>query len=208
MVNTIIKKSKAINYYIKQKGLTKDQAEYRWQKTHRQYEELEALFLSIYADTTVTFEEKPDKLKALTIYQWISFALIFVVPFVLVASSKGERTELFYVVVFILLVSNLWIAAAINQKKTEELQIQKAEAMMRNNQEVIDKLRRIQHLERAMYYQKPELLLALHKLKPEEVKTDEEEAYGDELGGTLAAVSHRVEQLKNRMAALLSRNRK
>lgn len=208
MVNTIIKKSKAINYYIKQKGLTKDQAEYRWQKTHRQYEELEALFLSIYADTTVTFEEKPDKLKALTIYQWISFALIFVVPFVLVASSKGERTELFYVVVFILLVSNLWIAAAINQKKTEELQIQKAEAMMRNNQEVIDKLRRIQHLERAMYYQKPELLLALHKLKPEEVKTDEEEAYEDELGGTLAAVSHRVEQLKNRMAALLSRNRK
>lgn len=207
-MNTIIKKSKAINYYIKQKGLTKDQAEYRWQKTHRQYEELEALFLSIYADTTVTFEEKPDKLKALTIYQWISFALIFVVPFVLVASSKGERTELFYVVVFILLVSNLWIAAAINQKKTEELQIQKAEAMMRNNQEVIDKLRRIQHLERAMYYQKPELLLALHKLKPEEVKTDEEEAYGDELGGTLAAVSHRVEQLKNRMAALLSRNRK
>lgn len=208
MVNTIIKKSKAINYYIKQKGLTKDQAEYRWQKTHRQYEELEALFLSIYADTTVTFEEKPDKLKALTIYQWISFALIFVVPFVLVASSKGERTELFYVVVFILLVSNLWIAAAINQKKTEELQIQKAEAMMRNNQEVIDKLRRIQHLERAMYYQKPELLLALYKLKPEEVKPDEEEAYGDELGGTLAAVSHRVEQLKNRMAALLSRNRK
>lgn len=208
MVNTIIKKSKAINYYIKQKGLTKDQAEYRWQKTHRQYEELEALFLSIYADTTVTFEEKPDKLKTLTIYQWISFALIFVVPFVLVASSKGERTELFYVVVFILLVSNLWIAAAINQKKTEELQIQKAEAMMRNNQEVIDKLRRIQHLERAMYYQKPELLLALHKLKPEEVKPDEEEAYGDELGGTLAAVSHRVEQLKNRMAALLSRNRK
>lgn len=207
-MNTIIKKSKAINYYIKQKGLTKDQAEYRWQKTHRQYEELEALFLSIYADTTVTFEEKPDKLKALTIYQWISFALIFVVPFVLVASSKGERTELFYVVVFILLVSNLWIAAAINQKKTEELQIQKAEAMMRNNQEVIDKLRRIQHLERAMYYQKPELLLALHKLKPEEVKTDEEEAYGDELGGTLAAVSHRVEHLKNRMAALLSRNRK
>lgn len=207
-MNTIIKKSKAINYYIKQKGLTKDQAEYRWQKTHRQYEELEALFLSIYADTTVTFEEKPDKLKALTIYQWISFALIFVVPFVLVASSKGERTELFYVVVFILLVSNLWIAAAINQKKTEELQIQKAEAMMRNNQEVIDKLRRIQHLERAMYYQKPELLLALHKLKPEEVKPDEEEAYGDELGGTLAAVSHRVEQLKNRMAALLSRNRK
>lgn len=208
MVNTIIKKSKAINYYIKQKGLTKDQAEYRWQKTHRQYEELEALFLSIYADTTVTFEEKPDKLKALTIYQWISFALIFVVPFVLVASSKGERTELFYVVVFILLVSNLWIAAAINQKKTEELQIQKAEAMMRNNQEVIDKLRRIQHLERAMYYQKPELLLALHKLKPEEVKPDEEEAYGDELGGTLGAVSHRVEQLKSRMAALLSRNRK
>lgn len=207
-MNTIIKKSKAINYYIKQKGLTKDQAEYRWQKTHRQYEELEALFLSIYADTTVTFEEKPDKLKALTIYQWISFALIFVVPFVLVASSKGERTELFYVVVFILLVSNLWIAAAINQKKTEELQIQKAEAMMRNNQEVVDKLRRIQHLERAMYYQKPELLLALHKLKPEEVKPDEEEAYGDELGGTLAAVSHRVEQLKNRMAALLSRNRK
>lgn len=207
-MNTIIKKSKAINYYIKQKGLTKDQAEYRWQKTHRQYEELEALFLSIYADTTVTFEEKPDKLKALTIYQWISFALIFVVPFVLVASSKGERTELFYVVVFILLVSNLWIAAAINQKKTEELQIHKAEAMMRNNQEVIDKLRRIQHLERAMYYQKPELLLALHKLKPEEVKPDEEEAYGDELGGTLAAVSHRVEQLKNRMAALLSRNRK
>lgn len=207
-MNTIIKKSKAINYYIKQKGLTKDQAEYRWQKTHHQYEELEALFLSIYADTTVTFEEKPDKLKALTIYQWISFALIFVVPFVLVASSKGERTELFYVVVFILLVSNLWIAAAINQKKTEELQIQKAEAMMRNNQEVIDKLRRIHHLERAMYYQKPELLLALHKLKPEEVKPDEEEAYGDELGGTLAAVSHRVEQLKNRMAALLSRNRK
>lgn len=208
MVNTIIKKSKAINYYIKQKGLTKDQAEYRWQKTHRQYEELEALFLSIYADTTVTFEEKPEKLKALTIYQWISFALIFVVPFVLVATSKGERTELFYVVVFILLVSNLWIAAAINQKKTEELQNQKAEALMRNNQEVIDKLRRIQHLERAMYYQKPELLLALHKLKPEEVKQDEEEAYRDESGGTLAAVSHQIEQLKSRVANLLSRNRK
>ncbi len=208
MVNTIIKKSKAINYYIKQKGLTKDQAEYRWQKTHRQYEELEALFLSIYADTTVTFEEKPEKLKALTIYQWISFALIFVVPFVLVASSKGERTELFYVVVFILLVSNLWIAAAINQKKTEELQNQKAEAMMRNNQEVIDKLRRIQHLERAMYYQKPELLLALHKLKPEEVKPDEEEAHRDEPGGTLAAVSHRIEQLKTRVVKLLSRNPK
>ncbi|WP_207704877.1 hypothetical protein [Candidatus Enterococcus ferrettii] len=203
----IIRKSKAINYYIKQRGLTKDQAEYRWQKTHRQYEELEALFLSIYSATTVTFEEKPRKLKALTMYQWVSFALIFIVPFVLVANSNGERTELFYVVVFILLVSNLSIAATINQKKTEELQNEKAEAMMRNNQEVIDKLRRIQQLERGMYFQKPELLLALHKLKPKEVKINEEETFGYESEGTLATISYRAKQLKIRMAKLLSRNR-
>ncbi|WP_429963576.1 hypothetical protein [Enterococcus sp. AZ072] len=165
------------------------------------------MFLSIYSATTVTFEEKPRKLKALTMYQWVSFALIFIVPFVLVANSNGERTELFYVVVFILLVSNLSIAATINQKKTEELQNEKAEAMMRNNQEVIDKLRRIQQLERGMYFQKPELLLALHKLKPKEVKINEEETFGYESEGTLATLSYRTKQLKIRMAKLLSRNR-
>ncbi|WP_438713858.1 hypothetical protein [Enterococcus sp. AZ109] len=191
--------------------MTKTQAEYRWQKTHQQYEELEALFLAIYEASTISFNEKPQKLKALALYQGISFTLIFVVPFILVTTSNGQRTELFYAVIFILLVSNLWLTATINQKKTEELQIRKAEALMRNNQEIKNKLRRIQQLELAMYHQKPEILSTIKKMQPHDYKMEEKlrekETLRNESGGTLAVISHRAKRIKKRVADVLSRNR-
>lgn len=210
MVIPIIKKSKAINYYIKEKGLTRTQAEYRWNKTHKQYEELEALFLAIYAETKVSYQEKPQKLKNLTKYQWFSFALIFIVPFVVVSNFNGDKTELFYIVLFIFLVANFGIAAHINQKKTEALQIRKAEFLMRTDEEIAYKLRRIQQVEIAMYHQKPELLLAIHRMKPKEVevKPDEEKTNGDESGGALAVISHRAKRITKRVVERLSRNRR
>ncbi|MBO1307258.1 hypothetical protein JZO70_13860 [Enterococcus sp. 669A] len=168
------------------------------------------MFLAIYAETKVSYQEKPQKLKNLTKYQWFSFALIFIVPFVVVSNFNGDKTELFYIVLFIFLVANFGIAAHINQKRTEALQIRKAEFLMRTDEEIAYKLRRIQQVEIAMYHQKPELLLALHRMKPKEVevKPDEEKTNGDESGGAMAVISHRAKRITKRVVERLSRNRR
>ncbi|GCF93723.1 hypothetical protein NRIC_16140 [Enterococcus florum] len=153
-----------MKYYIKEREMTPEQATFHWEKTHEQYEELELLFLSLYEETKPSFKERPKEMKFLTIYQYASFGLIFVIPLFLIA-AETTRTELFYVVVFMILVGNFAISAAVNHKKTGELHEQKAAQLLAEDEEILEKLYKIQQIEREIEHQKPLLMMQLQAIK-------------------------------------------
>lgn len=147
----MIRKRKIANYYRKEKGFTKKEAEKTANQTQGEFLKAQELYLGLFETSKPTFADRNDREKALKIYQIFNMvALLFWLLWLLVHGylDGSNVTDNF---ILILLIISLAITSYLDEKIAAKIHLQKSNKLFKTELSALKQLAEVEETKRAIF---------------------------------------------------------